>query len=639
MIKKKFIFCIFVLMFFILCPKALAGEQKWNSLHYDAELTELGDMEVVETWDIYISSTNTLFKDFYLDESKYSGIYDIRVSKIEDGKERFLEEIYEEQYHVTPGCYYGLPIKDGRQFEIAWNVGFDNTSGNATYKVYYTIKDVIHEYNDCEELYWQFLGTDNSIKGREVTGTIKLPKNVSNLDNLKIWAHGPLNGNIEKASKDTVEFEIDNLSSGKMLEVRVVLENEDLFETVNKINENKLDSILKEEGKWANEANSERTMYKAILLIWVVTNIFFTIFLSIKAKKYKNEGKDIEVPEYLKEEIQYFRDIPDGEKATPATASYMYNFKINTSYIDKSKVFSSTMLDLSIKGLLSFDVIDKNNLQINLLDCANVDPLPDDEQKVYNWLVMACNYYGKTSITTKEFSSFNKKEYDSFYNNMDTVEDYIKLDLENRRIINEKSKEEYEKWNKKYTIYLIPFIFSICVPYITIFFLPVSITWLICTIILSKNRKKIKNILSEYGNSLHSEWNGLNNYLKDYSLMKEKTVPDIILWEKYLVYATTFGISDKVIKQLKVDFPEWFSENYNYGIGRYTYFSTLSNHNYGNDFSNNFMKALSSPGQSAMNAYNAAHSSSSSGGGGGGFSGGGGGRWRRRRLRRSLIKK
>ena len=34
--------------------------------------------------------------------------------------------------------------------------------------------------------------------------------------------------------------------------------------------------------------------------------------------------------------------------------------------------------------------------------------------------------------------------------------------------------------------------------------------------------------------------------------MNETEVPELILWEQYLIYATAFGISEKVIKALKV---------------------------------------------------------------------------------------
>ena len=47
--------------------------------------------------------------------------------------------------------------------------------------------------------------------------------------------------------------------------------------------------------------------------------------------------------------------------------------------------------------------------------------------------------------------------------------------------------------------------------------------------------------------------------MEEISLLKDKEVPALAIWEKYLVFATAFGISDKVLKQLKVIYPEMTS--------------------------------------------------------------------------------
>ena len=44
--------------------------------------------------------------------------------------------------------------------------------------------------------------------------------------------------------------------------------------------------------------------------------------------------------------------------------------------------------------------------------------------------------------------------------------------------------------------------------------------------------------------------------MEEFSLLNEKEVPEIAIWEKFLVYATAFGIADKVLKQLKIVYPD-----------------------------------------------------------------------------------
>lgn len=195
--KKILLLLIFILAIFCFQNISYAGSQKWNSLNYDVNVQENGNMEVVETWDIYINETNTLFEQFDINSEKYSDITDVKVYEITENGERELNQIYEKQYFVDPGCFYALALSDGK-YEIAWNVGLDNSSDNRIYKICYTVEDAIKVYNDCSELYWMFLKDTNTISGKNITGTITLPNGIKNIENLRVWGHGPLNAEIKK---------------------------------------------------------------------------------------------------------------------------------------------------------------------------------------------------------------------------------------------------------------------------------------------------------------------------------------------------------------------------------------------------------------------------------------------------------
>ena len=63
-------------------------------------------------------------------------------------------------------------------------------------------------------------------------------------------------------------------------------------------------------------------------------------------------------------------------------------------------------------------------------------------------------------------------------------------------------------------------------------------------------------LLQQFGENEYAKWRGLYNFLKSETLMKEREVIDLVIWEQYLVYATAFGISEKVIKALQIRCPE-----------------------------------------------------------------------------------
>ena len=145
------------------------------------------------------------------------------------------------------------------------------------------------------------------------------------------------------------------------------------------------------------------------------------------------------------------------------------------------------------------------------------------------------------------------------------------------------------------------------------FFFPVSIILIINAILALLINKKISN-LTQKGIDEREKWKGLKKYMEDFSLLDEKEIPALELWEEYLVFATVFGIADKVIKQLKMVYPQ-IEEMGGFNTSSNLYLMSHTN------FNTSFSRAINSSIASATSS-----ASSSGGGGGGGFSGGGGGR-------------
>ena len=274
--------------------------QYLNHLDYHVSLNQDGSINVIETWDVYVENTGTLFKNFSLSSYLYGDITDVKVKDLENNLE--LTEIYQEVYHVGKNLYYALDI-GGNVFEIAWGTGMSTSSGNRRYQVSYKIEDVITSYYDCQEFYWKFIEEGkNAIPVKSLTGKITLPEGVQNIENLKVWGHGQVNGNIERTSNDTVKFEINNLRPGAMLEVRVAT-TEDLFD----VSENKerryhnIDRIIEEETEWSNETNKQSMITKSIIIgIYAIILIIYIIKI-VKYRKMNQKENDIE--KFLEMEI------------------------------------------------------------------------------------------------------------------------------------------------------------------------------------------------------------------------------------------------------------------------------------------------------------------------------------------------
>ncbi|MDE5830652.1 MAG: DUF2207 domain-containing protein [Clostridia bacterium] len=199
--KKKVIYSVVMLItlifvIFLFGSTSYAGSQRLNNLNYDVTLNQDGSANVTETWNIRVSETNTLFKTFELDSKKYGSITNVEVSEVTaNGETVKFSNTGTYAYHVKKGGFYAL-TRPGSEFEIAWGVSIDNTETH-TYEIKYKIENAVKTYNDCSEFYWQFIGKTNGIPAKKVTGKLSLPSEILNKENLKVWAHGPLNGNIE----------------------------------------------------------------------------------------------------------------------------------------------------------------------------------------------------------------------------------------------------------------------------------------------------------------------------------------------------------------------------------------------------------------------------------------------------------
>lgn len=624
-----------------------------NKLDYNVALNEDGSMNVVETWNVYVKNTGTLFKDFY-NTNKYP-ISDISVKNLKTNEQ--LEDLGHEEYHVPEGKYYAEEIKNN-VVEVAFGTGKKKSSGNVKFQVSYKIDNVINSYEDCQEFYWKFLDKSNGMMCKNITGTITLPRDLNNLENLLVWGHGNINGRIDKSETNKVKFKIKNFSAGNMLEVRVVTK-EKMFNVDGK-QFTMLNGIQKEETRWASKTNDNIKENRIILIIILLIEVIILLFIFKDIKTYFNINKSGNKIE--KRNLEYFRDIPREETSTPGEGAFLYYFDNNFNWTDgkQSDVLAANILNLCLKGYISFEKKLEDKIYISIL--KGKEDLKEDEKEIYNLIKDAIGK--KESIEVKELQDFAKKNYDKYSAHVRSMVKHIKENLYSENIIDKKQEKLYDKtYSPTPTIFagifmaIIIFILMSLLPIIDVGYLAafgisirnslleiilVLVPIIAMLIILEQNRKKARGNLyklTQKGEDEQAEWKGLSKYLKHYSLLNERGVFDIIIWEKYLVYATAFGISEKVIEELHASYPYVFTEEYwqeerpTKGI-----IDMACNPSYYNKecsfigFTNEIQTSYNTM-QTTMKEYTSTHSSahysSSSFGGGGGFSSGGGGRRRR----------
>lgn len=596
----KIFLCIVPVM---LTVTVFAGEATLESIDISAIILDNGDMQVTENLSFDISgSLNGLYRDILLSSKDKYGASGMTVTEVQVNGKKYTYAPLEVSLG-TDGKYNLNSISDGKQVKI-----FTPSSNEVkNVKIAYVLHDVVLKYADVAELHWDFIGKGWNSEISNVNIKITAP-GVSN--ELRGWGHGPLNGIVEVKNGDTVVLSATNVSDNTEVTARMIMDTS-LFSNVQKAyRTNALADILKEEEKYAQEANIRRSLSKVGVYLLAADVILLVVCPIIW---YSKKKKEFEVSDF---DGKYYRELP--EDYGPAVMTEVLGTK---SY---AKIMPATIMNLARKKHIKISEIKDNkgktkDYEIELLD---KEKLEEDETLMDNEKYFAANmlFDKETKFTLKEFEKrFSKSsEQNVAVLKNATWQKKIEQDAKLRDLI----KSKTTPFKGGLLIFLLPIfvivitiIFGALLDYedifsfgMLIFFIYVMIESFVLIAISAKLRYTKKGIVQKY------KWHAFSNFLNDFSKMQDYPVQSLVLWEHYLVYAVALGKAKMVIEQLQVMYPTELAETNTNLYTDYTVMSFCRDTSTFSTFDRTFNKATAS----------AFTPSSSGSGGGGGFSGGGG---------------
>lgn len=647
--KKIILFLLLLIPFYV---NAIV-----ENYYMEATVLNTGDIKVREVFGLD-GTYNGFERELYYGNNIYAGtnIEIISVKGIKKTSNDFAilndsGDIFTEVGSASKGDYGHYIITD---IDNGINIKIYNPSKKERlFYIEYIVKNMAIKHNDVGEIgYNIFTSLKEPVSNINVKFIVP-----NNKKTIKVWGHGPLTGETSIVSSNEVLLKLDYLESYEGLDIRLVFDRNVLSESLKLDNEDVLNTIIEEETKKADDANKireeerkkleelkekieqaindfekDRTQVKKDYAISLVEKLYgyeeYDLYmyrlnntLSYEEEEELKRNKTIgNIINYLcitylvfgiylfyrfytnhdKEykpifNHEYYRDFP--KEYGPEKVDYLVNGQVS------SKSFTAMILNLIYQKKIEFEKLEKNNYKLKLI---NQDNLANSEKNL-----IKCIFGKKEEVTLKELKTNAKKNYDEFTNNYRSWQ---------QNATNEsKAMNFYEKSNKGlYSLYsIIPFfLFSLSnyfeyanqfIIFITILIVPISLVYYLC----AKKRSK-------EGNEDYHKWKALKNFMKDFGRMQEKELPEIKLWEKYLVYATVFGIANKLAKTMEIKVKEFAD----------TDFTDLYTINALNDMlkvSNVVASSVENAKLVADRAYAVAHSTNSSGSGsGGGFSSGGG---------------
>ena len=607
-----------ILLFLILLFSPLIVSASTELYYIDAFIKEDGGMDVREIKilrgeyngiETILSYKNDSLADFDGNQNSFEGSKIYNASNLNDIK---VYSVPVDKVSKTDGLLDEKSLVPFRQVEIANNGDFGvftlDFSGRtirsyqpSSYRhasvITYHLSDVVVLHNDIAEIAWDFIGRNYKETIEKLVIRIKLPRDS---EELRVFSHGPLNGSNKIVNKSTVMAEYPNLQAGKAVDVRVVFDKSLVNLATKKSEVTGLDKILAVEEIRANKANTIRKRNNMIVIAVYSFAALLVLYMIIAVIKLELAKRKIRKNTF---EAQYYREFIEDYPVE--VIDYLLHKKITTNAL------SAAILDLIHKKNITFELAPNEKVNENIVLKKQKDSEIKVEQKLMDFLF---NKVGKdNTFTLAKLKNYARNEH--------TYTSFISFYTDWKNEVSSLGIKQSFWIDKSLAIYWIVPIIMLIVQFLLIQLLNVAPSFLMIVVaifviyVIYLISYKIR---SQKGVEHYEKWMAFKRFLQDFGQFKEKELPQIILWERYLVYATVLGVAKKLQKDMALKIKELNLDESTGGSMTFTdyyFINSLIN--------NNVDSAVKGAYRTRDIQYSKTTSSSGGFGGGGSFGGGG----------------
>jgi len=521
---------------------------------------------------------------------------------------------------------------EGEYAVLRWEYQAQDTTRR--FRLRYRIRNAVQRYTDVAQLYWKAI-EDEHAPLEQVRIALILPAPSARL--FKVFVHSrAAPGRLEIAPDfSRAEIEQSGIPTDSYVEVRALLDPA-IFADAPVQEGHRYEAFLEEERRFAEaelRAQRRRERIAHFLGWWLAVQVPVILLLSLgmivgTVRTYNRYGREPEVPE-----IEYEREPPRDLPPAVVAAILTQSKAVPTEVI---KGFSATVLEAARLGYLRIEEFERKMFlglfQTTerrysltpageaLLREEKVDPperkgrlLEPFEREALRLLFLEAG--DGASVTESELRQWAEKTSGGKTRMYRFVEkwgkqmrrwfekEYFRLD----DTASEKAKKRFLTILTVVTVVSVP----LTVPISLFTLLPLSVLLGIAAAVSLSRRSP--EAAREY-----QRWDAFKRFMTDFSAMREAGPELLPLWERYLVYAVSLGVAEKLIHNLAL-----VARERGYALSSPSWYHSAS----GEPVSAGSLTGISSFVQNLQNLTSALSSSTSSGGGfssGGGGGGGGG---------------
>ena len=595
----------------------------FDSFYVDADILENGDMHVKEL--IVLDGTfHGYVRDLVYENSRLerhnpvdlsndaiynaTNIKDISVKAKKIELEEVSFDIMDDtDYTILTRNYYKEEAKNTEYVESSIQSGkslqmfYEAEDEAVAFLIEYTLQDVVVLHNDVAEMYWTFLGSGFEDTIEDVKIRVQLPEEDTS-DYFRIWAHGDITGNIDFLDSQTFLASIKKVSPGTEIDIRTTF-NKDFTSGISVSKQsgmeafNQIIEVEEERARVANEQREQarfiRQVIEILCTIYIVLLILWWIYVYIRFdKEYQSDFKE-----------EYYREFIDDYNVE------VVDFLMNNTITPNA--MSASILNLIYKKNIKVEELPSKKKKEYEFTLINRDNVNDTEDVLLDFLFESVGKNNK--FTTKDLEKYakNPKTINSFQASYNNWVRCVKKDAERQNF--------FEKNGLPIISSIFFLLIALFIVLATVYFnvdtwmpiivMALCIVFLIYTFLIKKRTKK--------GQEDYVRWKAFKHFLKDFGRFDIKELPEVSLWERYLVYATVFGLADEVEKSMNVKISEMPES-------MYTVYPTWLDFHIAYMVHHSITTSVASNTTAIANSRIANSSNSSGAGFGGGFSSGGG---------------
>lgn len=573
---KKFINVLVVLILFSIFVPVRTGAQaeRIKSIDVDVILEEDGTAKVVQVWDISTHKGTEFF--IPITELKDMKLENFKVTDEEGRDFEFVENWNVKGSLEDKAFKCGInSIPNG--FELCWGKG---SYGDHRYTVSWDYKNAVQAYSDYDGFNIRFINDKMTPAPENISIRISKPGSNLSAENTKIWAFGYVGELVFKDDGKVQGKSFRTLNKNEYMNIMMRFEK-GMFNP--QVKHNDSFERLKTRAMEGATSNEKKSVFTNPIVAFTASFGFFflTIIIVLCLNRLQGpvtgfyNGKRTNFIPKIKPRKGEFKKV-DYNRELPCDNELIKMYYIQRLFI-RTREFGNLISAYILKWIKNNNIIPEERLDLNSSNVNKDDKLilhinnePEfesiTERDIWGILVKAA---GKNGILEeKEFKKFAKKEFGelSSWINFALVDGAISL-LESGGlgIINNDGKLQE-------------------------------------TQITESGREEIENYF------------GFEKFLKDFTIIQERQIKEVELWDDYLIIATLMGQGKEVMKQMNELIPNYIFGQGTLGADGSNYYTNLA-----------IISTVNSLGNSGMKGYNSGSLSASMGDGGSSFSGGGGG--------------